>query len=29
VGEVSYTGYGQFLTPPRVMRSFQKFKRDG
>lgn len=29
VGEVSYTGYGQFLDPPRVMRSFQKFKRDG
>lgn len=28
VGEVSYTGYGQFLDPPRVMRSFQKFKRD-
>ena len=27
VGEVSWTGYGQFLTPPRVMRSFQKFKR--
>jgi len=27
VGEVSYTGYGQFLTPPRVLRSFQKFKR--
>ena len=26
-GEVSWTGYGQFLTPPRVMRSFQKFKR--
>ena len=29
VGEVSYTGYGQFLDPARVMRSFQKFKRDG
>ena len=27
VGEVSYTGYGQFLSPPRVMRSFQKFRR--
>ncbi|HUM18252.1 MAG TPA: peptidyl-alpha-hydroxyglycine alpha-amidating lyase family protein [Candidatus Nitrosotalea sp.] len=27
VGEVSYTGYGQFLNPPRVLRSFQKFKR--
>jgi DNA-binding beta-propeller fold protein YncE len=27
VGEVSYTGYGQFLKPPREMRSFQKFKR--
>lgn len=29
VGEVSWTGYGQFLTPPRVMRSFQKFRRAG
>ncbi len=29
VGEVSWTGYGQFLTPPRVMRSFQKFRRLG
>ena len=29
VGEVSYTGYGQFLDPPRVLRSFQKFKRAG
>jgi hypothetical protein len=27
VGEVSWTGYGQFLDPPRVMRSFQKFRR--
>ncbi|HSB41702.1 MAG TPA: peptidyl-alpha-hydroxyglycine alpha-amidating lyase family protein [Methylomirabilota bacterium] len=27
VGEVSYTGYGQFLKPPREMRSFQKFQR--
>jgi len=27
VGEVSYTGYGQFLKPPREMRSFQKFER--
>jgi hypothetical protein len=27
VGEVSWTGYGQFLKPPRVMRSFQKFRR--
>ena len=27
VGEVSYTGHGQFLKPPREMRSFQKFKR--
>jgi len=29
VGEVSYTGFGQFLDPPRVLRSFQKFKRAG
>jgi streptogramin lyase len=27
VGEVSWTGYGQFLNPPRELRSFQKFKR--
>ncbi|MGH7396894.1 MAG: peptidyl-alpha-hydroxyglycine alpha-amidating lyase family protein [Candidatus Rokuibacteriota bacterium] len=27
VGEVAYTGYGQFLDPPRELRSFQKFKR--
>jgi DNA-binding beta-propeller fold protein YncE len=27
VGEVSYTGYGQFLKPPRELRSFQKFRR--
>jgi hypothetical protein len=27
VGEVSYTGYGQFLKPPRELRSFQKFQR--
>jgi NHL repeat len=29
VGEVSWTGYGQFLNPPRELRSFQKFKRSG
>ncbi|MGH7401579.1 MAG: peptidyl-alpha-hydroxyglycine alpha-amidating lyase family protein, partial [Candidatus Rokuibacteriota bacterium] len=29
VGEVAYTGYGQFLDPPRELRSFQKFKRAG
>jgi DNA-binding beta-propeller fold protein YncE len=29
VGEVSWTGYGQFLNPPRELRSFQKFTRSG
>jgi DNA-binding beta-propeller fold protein YncE len=27
VGEVAYTAHGQHLTPPRELRSFQKFKR--